>query len=188
MKIKGKNKSMTFPMPVLLISTYDENGKVDVMNAAWGTLEDSDVILIELTKDHQTSKNILSRRAFTVANATAKVMEAADYAGMVSGKDVLDKFERMNLHAHPSATVDAPVLDELPLTMECSLLRIDETNGDFAVYGKIESIVIDDQYLDANGNLDVDKCQFLTYNSIDHTYRPLGSASGHAFQCGSKLK
>lgn len=188
MRKQLKNKNLTFMMPVLLISTYDDEGKVNVMNAAWVTLEDSDVILIQLTSDHKTSKNILSRKAFTVSNATLNVVEAADYCGLVSGNDVEDKFEKMKLHSHPSQKVDAPIIDELPVTMECSLLRIDETNGDFAVYGKIESVEVDDRYLDENGRLDIEACQFITYNPMDHSYRLVGKKVANAFQCGLKMK
>lgn len=183
-----KKKNLLFPMPVLLISTYNEDGTVDTMNAAWGTLEDTNVILIELTKDHKTSSNILREKTFTVAFATKSHIKEADYFGLVSGNDVKDKFEKTHLHTHDAEVIHAPIINEYPVSLLCTLERVDETNGDFAVYGKILSISVDDDYLDENGNLDIDQCGFVSYNSIDHSYRLIGEKVASAFQVGKDIK
>lgn len=182
-----KKKNLLFPMPVLLISTYNEDGSVDTMNAAWGTLEDTNIILIELTKDHKTSENILREKAFTVAFATKSHIKEADYFGLVSGNDVKDKFEKSGLHVHVEEILHAPIIDEYPVSLLCTLERVDETNGDFAVYGKIVSISVDDNYLDSDGNLDIDKCEFVSYNSADHSYRLIGEKVASAFSVGKEI-
>ena len=184
----SKNRNLMFPMPVLLIATYNEDKTVNVMNAAWGTLEDSNMILIELTRDHKTSENILRDKAFTVAFATEAHIKEADYFGLVSGNDTKDKFEKTNLHVHDAGVVQAPVIDEYPVSLLCHLERIDETNGDFAIYGKIEDISVDEDYLDEKGNLDIDKCSFVTYSSADHSYRSVGRKVASAFSVGKEIK
>ncbi len=181
-------KNLLFPMPVLLISTYNEDGSVDTMNAAWGTLEDTNVILLELTKDHKTSENILREKCFTVAFATKNHIKEADYFGLVSENDVKDKFERSGLHVHEERTLHAPIIDEYPVSLLCMLERIDETNSDFVVYGKIVSISVDDDYLDEKGNLDIDKCEFVSYNSADHSYRLIGRKVASAFSIGKEIQ
>lgn len=189
MKVDYSKKTRAmFPMPVILIGTYDSDGTPDVMNAAWGTLEDMDVVLIELTKDHMTSKNILERKCFTISFADRKNIEAADYVGIVSKNHDKDKFIKSGLHEHKGELVDAPVLEEFPITLECTLERIDETNGDFVVYGKIVKAWVDDTILDENGNIDVDKAELVSYCTIDHSYRLLGNKVADAFKVGNKLK
>ena len=188
MKQPIKTTEAIFPMPVLLVATYNEDGTVDVMNAAWGTMEDMDVILIELTSDHKTSLNIKKNKAFTVAFADVKNVEPADYVGVVSGNKVEDKFAKTGWTATKSEAVNAPIINELPVTLECELVRIDTTNGDFAVYGKIKSVSVRDDVLNEKDQLDLEKCQFISYNSADHSYRLVDSKVADAFKVGLKLR
>lgn len=183
-----EKKQGLFPMPVLLISTYNEDGSVDTMNAAWGTLEDTDVILLELTKDHKTSANILREKCFTVAPATKGHIQEADYFGLVSGNGVKDKFEKSGLHAHDAGIVHAPVIDEYPLSMVCELVRVDETGGDFAVYGKIVALSVDDSIRKEDGSLDAERCDFVSYFPVDHSYRTLSGNVADAFRVGKEIK
>lgn len=183
-----KANNYLFPMPVLIISTYNDDGTIDMMNAAWGTMEDMDVIELELTSGHKTSENIKKRKAMTIAFADKKNVEAADYVGIVSGNKEKNKFEKSKLHAERSKNVDAPLILDFPVSAECVLDRIVTDNGDFQVYCKIKAIQVRDDCLDKNGKLDIKKCQFITYNSIDHSYRVLGEKVADAFKIGLKLK
>ena len=188
MRIKETNKNLLFPMPVLLIATYNEEGTVNVMNAAWGTMVDSDLILLELTKDHKTSENILREKAFTISYATIDHIKEADYFGIVSGNEVKDKFLKSGLTSKESTVVHAPIIQEYPVCLECSLYKVVETEDEFAIYGKISSIDVDDKYLDEKGRLDFDKCGFVTYNSFDQSYRVVGKKASSAFKIGLELK
>lgn len=183
-----EKKNDLFPMPVLLISTYNVDGTVDTMNAAWGTMEDFDVLLLELSKNHMTCKNIEREKVFTVAFATAKHVKEADYFGVVSANDVKDKFEKSGLHYHDAGVIHAPIIDEYPVSLLCKLERIDETNGDYVVYGKILSTSINDEYLDDKGNLDFEKCEFITYCSNDQSYRLVSKSVAKAFKVGFEIK
>ncbi len=175
-------------MPVLILSTYNEDGSVDCMNAAWGTMEDHDVIDIQLTADHLTSKNILSRKAFTVSFCDAKNVEAGDYVGLVSGNDDPKKFEKTLWHATKSSVVDAPVIEELPICLECELERISTQNGDFEVFGKIRNVSVREDLITGDGKLDLKKADLITYSSYDHSYYSIGEKVASAFSIGLKRK
>ena len=175
-------------MPVLILSTYNEDGTIDSMNAAWGTMEDNDVVLIELTKDHRTSQNIERLKAFTISYLDAGNVEAGDYVGLVSGNQEPRKFEKTGWTAIPSKCVNAPIIEQLPITLECELDRISTENGDFVVYGRIKNVSVREDLINEDGKLDYEKCNLLTYNSYDHSYRMLGSVVAKAFSVGLKKR
>ena len=104
-----------FPMPVLMIATYNEDGSINVMNAAWGTMYDRDQVILNLTESHKTVKNIRKRKAFTVSIANAKNVVAADYFGIVSGNNTENKFDNSGLTITKSENVDAPIINEFPI-------------------------------------------------------------------------
>ena len=164
-----------FPMPVLLIATYDELGKVDVMNAAWGQVCDMDRIILFLTESHKTVKNIKLNKAFTVALVNKDHIAEADYFGIDSGNNVLDKFERTGLKATKSSRVNAPLIEEFPLTMECEVAKfIEDDEVGFAVVGRIVNVVAEDSVLDDFG-LGQGSDNFLgdsfTLGKVDHLNR-----------------
>ncbi len=175
-------------MPVLILSTYNEDGSVDCMNAAWGTMEDHDVVDIQLASDHLTSKNILSRKAFTVSLCDAKNVEASDYVGLVSGNDDKKKFEKTLWHATKSRAVDAPVIEELPICLECELVRISTENGDFEIFGRIKNVSVREDLITTDGMLNLKKADLITYSSYDHSYYSIGEKVATAFSVGLKRK
>jgi flavin reductase (DIM6/NTAB) family NADH-FMN oxidoreductase RutF len=112
-----------FPMPVLMIATYNEDGSVNVMNAAWGTMQERDTVVLNLTESHKTVKNIKARKAFTVSIADVDHLKEADYFGVVSGNNKPDKFAGSGLTATKAECVDAPVINEFPLCLECEFIE-----------------------------------------------------------------
>ncbi len=188
MRKNFKPENMHFPMPVLIISTYGEDGSIDVMTAAWSTMEDTDMILIELTKDHLTSENIQKVKAFTVGYCDVKNIEAGDFVGLVSGKNDPEKFTKTGWTATKSEFVNAPVIDQLPITMECELGRISTENDDFAVYGKIKNVSVREDLIDEKGKIDYEKAALVTYNSIDSSYHVIGEKVAKAFSVGLKMR
>ena len=113
-------------MPVLIVGTYDENGEPNAMNAAWGGIYDTNMVMVCLAEDHKTTENIKKSRAFTVSFATANTVAACDYVGIVSANDVSDKFAKAGFHAVKSEFVNAPIIEELPMTVECKLIKFNE--------------------------------------------------------------
>lgn len=178
-------KTWLYPMPVLIIGTYDEFGKPNAMNAAWGGIYDTNLVMICLSHDHKTTENIKKTGAFTLSFATESTVVPCDYVGIVSGNDVPDKFERAGFNATKSEFVNAPIIDELPMTLECKLLKFNE---DGICIGEILNVSACEQILDEKGRIDTLKLNPITYDSSAHGYFTLGKRVGNAFEEGKKLK
>lgn len=174
-----------FPMPVLIIGTYCEDGTPDAMNAAWGTVCDFKKVALFLSEDHKTFENIKSRRAFTVAVADEEHMIPCDFVGIVSANNDKDKFEKSGFTACKSSFVDAPVINELPLTLECRLDRIDENAG--CVYGEIVNISAENRVF-TDGMVDLKKLNPISYDPASRCYFTMGKKAGTAFHDGAVLK
>ena len=179
-------KPWLYPMPVLIIGTYDEAGEPNAMNAAWGMISDMDKVTICLDARHKTVKNILVKKAFTVSMANAENMVAADYVGIVSGNDVPDKVARTGWHVTKSECVDAPIFEELPMTLECKMLSYDEETE--LMTGEIVNICIDESILNDQGNIDLAKFKPIAYDSANHDYVALGEKIGDAYSIGKKME
>lgn len=184
MKKEIKTTEAIFPMPVLMIGTYNEDGTIDVMNAAWGMMLDRDEIVLNLTETHKTVKNIKQRKAFTVSIANAKNVVAADYLGIASGNNTKDKFERSGLSAIKSEIVDAPIINEFPICMECKLEEVNET---FGIVGKILKVSANEEILN-NNKVDINLLDAIAFDPYTHGYYKVGERVGDAFKDGLKLK
>lgn len=178
-------KPYLYPMPVLIIAAYDENGVPNAMNAAWGSICDMDQIAMYMSSGHKTVKNILKQRAFTVSMADAENAVAADYVGVVSGNKVPDKMKKTGWHMVKSELINAPVIEELPLTFECELVSFDEETE--CVVGKILNVSADERILNEEGNIDLSKFHPIIYDPANHDYVKLGEKVGNAFEDGHKL-
>ena len=189
-KLKNMRKNFgsqhwLFPQPVLMIATYNEDGTPDIMNAAWGGISDSDEISISISNTHKTAKNLLKRGAFTVSFATADQVAACDYVGLVSGNKVQDKFARAGFHALKSEFVDAPLVEELPMALECRVRSYD-TETDI-LRGEIVNVCADETIL-TDGKIDPAKLRPIVFDPVNHDYLELGAKAGKAFSEGNKLK
>lgn len=178
-------KTWLYPMPVLIIGTYDENGAPNAMNAAWGGVYDTNQVMICLSHDHKTTENIKKTGAFTVSFATAKTVAPCDYVGIVSANDLPDKFARAGFHATKSEYVNAPIIDELPMTVECKLVKFNE---DGICIGDIVNVSADESILDEKGRIDAKKLDPIIYDGVSHAYWSFGEKVGQAFSDGLKLK
>ena len=179
-------KPFMYPLPVLIVAAYDEKGIPNAMNAAWGTIADFHQVAIYLAKDHKTTQNILKTGAFTVSMADAGHVKEADYVGIVSGNQVPDKLTKAGFHTVKSELVNAPVIEELPLTMECKLVSYDEESE--LLIGEIVNVSAEETILDGDGKIDPKKLNPITYDSANHAYYTLGEKVGNAFSDGNLLK
>ena len=179
-------QSWLFPMPVLMIGTYDENGVPNVMNAAWGGIHDTNQVAVCIDPGHKTARNLLQRKYFTVSISDAAHTAACDYVGVVSGSDVPDKLTKAGFTAVKAQFADAPVIPELPMTLECRLVSYDENTG--CTVGEILNISADETILDENGKISLDKMEPICFDPVHHTYRKLGAVAGYAFKDGLALK
>lgn len=178
-------KTWLYPMPVLIVGTYDENGNPNAMNAAWGGIYDTNQVMVCLSDDHKTTANIQKTGAFTLSFATVGTVVPCDYVGIVSANDEPDKFEKAGFHAVQSDFVNAPIIRELPMTVECRLLKFNE---DGICVGEIVNVSADESVLDANGKVDAGKLNPIIYDSVTHAYWSFGEKVGQAFSDGKKLK
>jgi len=178
-------KAILYPMPVLIIGSYDENGVPDAMNAAWGGISEETQISICVSEDHKTTANILARKAFTVSIADAENTVAADYVGVVSGNQEPDKIAKAGWTAVKSGQVDAPLFEELPLALECRLVSYDAESC--RLVGEIVNVCAEERIL-TDGKIDLTKFRPITYDPVNHDYLTLGEAVGKAFSDGLKLK
>lgn len=179
-------KPYMYPMPVLIIGTYDENGTPDAMNAAWGIICDMDKISLYLDKEHKTVKNILQRGAFTVSIADAANVIPADYVGIVSANNEPNKVEKAGWHPVESEFVDAPLFEELPMTLECKLISFHEDSE--CMVGEIVNLSADEKILGEDGKIDLSRFFPIVYDPVHNDYLKLGEKVGNAFSDGTSIK
>ena len=181
-------KPWVLPQPVLIIGTYNNDGTPNAMNAAWGGQWDSKEIMICMGS-HATTENLDRCGEFTVAFATKDTMVAADFVGIVSGKNDPEKMQKTGWTAIKSEHVNAPVFTEFPMTLECRILRkIDETKDGYNLIAEIVNILVDEAYLAEDGKPDVEKMQLISYEPVHHGYLVMGERVGTAFADGKRLK
>lgn len=176
-----------YPMPVLMVAAYDENGKVNVMNAAWGQIADDDKVIIFIGEGKKTWLNILASKAFTVALADEKHMDVADFFGIASGNKIDDKFERTSYHAVRSDKVNAPIIEEFPVVMECELLEHLKDEYVSAIVGRIVNVKADEEVLDEKGKVDVTKTRALIFDQFRSGYYVTGEKVGQAWNAGKDI-
>ena len=182
-----KTTEAIFPMPVLMIATYNEDGSIDVMNAAWGTMLERDHVILNLTETHKTVKNIKERKAFTVSIADAKHVVEADYFGIVSGNNTPDKFENSKLTDVKSENVDAPIINEFPICMECEFIEYQDGKYGCGVVGKIVNVTADESVMNGE-NVDISLLNAIAFDPYTHGYYKVTERVGNAFKVGLQLK
>ena len=180
-------KPYLFPMPVLMIATYDENGTVDVMNMAWGGICAENMVALNIDEEHKTAKNIKAKGAFTISVADIDHIEAADFFGIATGNKMPDKFARSGLHAVRSEHVDAPVVEEFPITLECKVAELQHLNGKCRVVGAIVNVLADEKVLDEKGKVDPTKLNAFVFDQFQNGYYAIGEKVGQAWHTGAGL-
>lgn len=180
-------KPYLFPMPVLMIATYGEDNKVDVMNMAWGGICAENMVSLNISEGHKTAENIKNRKAFTLSIADIPHLEAADFFGIASGNKMEDKFERSGLTAEKSQKVDAPIVTEFPITLECKAVEIKNESYGFHILGEIVGVLAEESVLDEKGKVAPEKLNAFLYDSFQSGYYAIGEKVGQAFSAGSKL-
>lgn len=186
MKKNFGSKAWLYPMPVLIMGSYDENGIPDAMNAAWGGISLEDRISICVDDSHKTTANVLKRKAFTVHVADVNNLVACDYVGCVSANEDPNKLVKTGWKITKSAFVDAPIFEALPMVLECELVSYDKS--DCRMVGRIVNVALDESVLTPDGKVDVEKLNPITYDPVNHVYRKIGALAGEAFKAGLALK
>lgn len=187
MKKQIKTTEAIFPMPVLMVATFNEDGTVDVMNAAWGTMMSRDMVALNLTETHKTVENIKARKGFVVHIADAKHVVEADYFGVVSGNKEKDKFAKSGMTFTTSQLVNAPIINEFPIAMECEFIEYQSDETGLGVIGKVVRTSVEEDNI-KDGKVDIDSLQAIAFDPYTHGYYKVGGRVGDAFKDGLKLK
>ncbi|MBR2520853.1 MAG: flavin reductase [Oscillospiraceae bacterium] len=187
MRVKLDHTEGIFPMPVLMVATYNDDGSVNVMNAAWGTMQERGNVALNLTESHKTVKNIKARKAFTVSIADAAHVVEADYFGVTSGNSEPKKFEKSGLTACKAEKVDAPVINEFPLCLECEFIEYQDNEFGVGVIGNVVNITADESVM-SGGRVDMSLVNAIAFDPYTHGYYRVTERVGEAFRDGLKLK
>lgn len=182
-----KTTEAIFPMPVLMIATYNEDGSVDVMNAAWGMMLERDYVVLNLTETHKTVQNIKRTGAFTVSIADSKHVTEADYFGVVSGNNTPNKFEKSGLTASKSENVNAPIVNEFPICLECEFVEYQDDKYGCGVVGKVVNVTADESVMNGE-TVDISLVDAIAFDPYTHGYYKVTERVGDAFKDGFKLK
>lgn len=187
MRKQIKTTEGIFPMPVLMVATYNDDGTVNVMNAAWGTMVESDVVALNLAKTRKTVENMRKRGAFTVSIADAAHVVEADYFGIASGNKVGDKLTAAGLTATKSTLVDAPIVNEFPLCLECEFIEFQDGKYGIGVIGKVVNTTADERVMNGD-KVDIDAVGAIAFDPYTAGYYKVGGRVGDAFKDGGKIK
>ena len=172
---------MTTPQPCVMIATWDENRNPDVMMAAWAGQLDYKQIVISLSK-HKTTDNLAKTGAFTVSFADERTVVESDYFGLVSGNKEPDKVAKAGFTVTPSPNVNAPIINEYPLTLECRVVSFE----DGMLIGEVVNQSADESIL-TDGQVDLDKLRPIVFDSAGMCYRALGDVVGKAWGSGKAI-
>ena len=173
---------MTTPQPCVMIATWDENRTPDVMMAAWAGQLDYNQIVISLSK-HKTTENLELTEAFTISFADERTVAESDYFGLVSGHKVPDKVARVGFSFIPSPNVNAPIIKEYPLTLECKVVSFE----DGVLIGEVVNMSADESIL-TDGKVDLAKLKPIVFDAAGMCYRGLGDEVGKAWGSGKKFE
>ena len=180
-------KGFFAPLPVLIIGTYDADGTANAMNAAWGGQIGMSQVSVSLSPSHKTTENIRLNREFTIAYATADQIAACDYVGVASGNKVENKLEKCGFTVTRSDKVNAPLIDQLPVAIECRVIDIQEEFGETRVVAEVVGLKADESVM-ADGKVDYDKVGLVTYDTVSKTYRAVGGSVAAARSVGRKFE
>ena len=176
-----------FPMPTYMIGTYNEDDTVDLMMMAWGGICDTDMVALNLAADHKTVANLRARKAFTLAIPGVDTLKESDFLGIASANKMPDKFARTGLHAVKSDKVDAPVIEEYPVTLECTVERFEDEPYGLRVLGRIVNVLADEKTLDEKGKIDAGKINAFVFDQMRNGYYAIGEKVGQAWNAGAGL-
>ena len=176
-----------FPMPTYMIGTYNEDDSVDVMMMAWGGICDTKMVALNLEADHKTVANLRQRNAFTLAVPGTDTLKESDFLGIASSNKMADKFARTGLHAVKSDKLDAPVIEEYPLTLECKVVEFQDQPYGLRVLGEIVGVLADEKVLDAKGKIDAGELHAFAFDQMRNGYYAIGEKVGQAWHSGAGL-
>jgi len=180
-------RTLLQPNPVLIVGSYDPDGRANMMTVAWGGIccSKPPCAAISLRQATYTYGNIQHSKAFTINIPSTSFVKEADYVGIYSGKQE-NKFESLGLTPVKSDVVNAPCVEEFPVVLECEVLKVVEIGLHTQFIGEIKDIKAEESILAENGLPDITKVQPFIYNSAGQDYYALGDFLGKAYTVGRR--
>lgn len=178
-------KPYTYPQPVFILASYGEDGTPDAMNAAWGGISGGSEVTMCISARHKSTENILKKKAFTISMADVAHVKECDYLGLASANDTSDKLAKAGFSVSKSEFVDAPVINELAVCVECKLVSYDEKNAHMV--GEIVNVSVDESVLTVDGEVDIEKVQPISFDPFNNKYVKVTGIVGNAFSDGKEL-
>lgn len=180
--------TLLYPHPVLLVGTYDADGRPNLMNAAWGGIccSDPPCVAVSVRPSRHTFQAIRDRGAFTINIPSVDHVAQADFVGMASGR-THDKFAEAGLTAAQSPVVDAPYMEQAPLVLACRLLHTFELGMHTQFVGQILDCLCDEEALGEGGQPDIEKVRPFLYAGGNRAYYEVGRRLAPAFSVGRTL-
>lgn len=169
--------NMLYPVPAVLVGCRDENGKDNLMTAAWaGTIcSDPVMVSVSIRKERYSHDIIEQTGEFTLSLTTTALARATDYCGVRSGRD-RDKFSDMNLTPLASTKISAPGVAESPIVLECKVRQIMRLGSHDMFIADVVNVSVDEALLSPNGRLELERADLIAYSHGE--YYELGKKIG----------
>ncbi|MBQ8074638.1 MAG: flavin reductase family protein [Oscillospiraceae bacterium] len=174
-----------FPMPTYMVVTYNEDESVDAMAMAWGGICAENMVALNLEEDHKTVTNLKARGAFTLSVPGRDTLAESDFLGIASANQIPEKFSVTGLHAEKSTRVDAPIITEYPLTLECKVVEMQDQPYGLRVLGEIVNVLAEESVLDEEGKIDCGKLNTFLFDQMRSDYYAVGEVCGKAWHSGA---
>ena len=191
MKVNVKNHTMMYPAPAVVVSAYDENGNADACTLAFATMcshhPPAVMIAINSTLKRKTLKSIYHTKEFCLAFPSVEHMAEVDYLGIESGYNA-DKLEKINFHHKKAEKVNAPIIEEFKVSLECKVMHIAEVGSHTQITGEIVNVQVEEDVLDEKNKINFKLLDPLAYDDITHSYYKTGEKISDAFKAGLKFK
>ena len=169
--------NMLYPVPAVLVGCRDEEGRDNLMTAAWAGTVCSDPVMVSVSiRKERFSHDIIENTGeFTISLTTTGLARATDYCGVKSGRDV-DKFKEMKLTRLESAQIRAPGVAESPVVLECRVKQIARLGSHDMFVAEVVNVSVDERFLDGKGRLELEKADLIAYSHGE--YFALGKKIG----------
>ena len=190
-KINIKPRALMYPSPAIIVSAYDENGKADACTLAFASMcshfPPCIMIAINSTAKRKTLKDILEKKEFVLGFPDINQIAETDYLGIVSGYDE-DKLEKVSWTTNPSENVDAPIINELKVSVECKVVNIVDVGSHTQITGEIVNIIADEDVVNKEGKISLKNLNPIVYDDVLYDYLEVGDKKNDAFNVGLKYK
>ena len=172
-----KPGNMLYPVPAVMVTVGDGEGKDNIITIAWAGTINSDpaMVSISVRKSRYSHELLSSNGEFVINLVTRDLTYAMDYCGVKSGRDI-DKFSEMKLTKYEASTVNVPLIKESPVNIECKVKSIIELGSHDMFLAEVTAVLVDKKYMDETGRFNLQAADLIAYSHGE--YYTLGEKIG----------